>query len=219
MSKKKKIEYQDVISFKPAPLKVLSDEVTVKTLTDPTYYPIIGMLRRGPMTVKEIEKEYSKNAKKFGLESKSDKTIYRYLKHLEKHGLIAPAGKRVFFGKTATETLFVRTGDMFHFRDFAPEWWDTEPSLQFAQGIAAATEDLFQDCKLSPECVLKIVKLFEEEKEARIREFVAQDDARVKEFTSVAEFTKIELALQYVGIFAVLVKYPNIIEKIEECCR
>ncbi len=211
--------HEDVISFILPPIKTIADEEVVKTITDPNYGPVLAFLRQGPMTVKELTKAYNETAINQGTPKKSSKTMYRYLKHLEKAGLVTQAGKRVTFGKTATETLFSRTAQMFHFRDFAPEWWDSELSLKFSQGVAAAIEQLYDGSTPDATCIRELIHEFENEKELKIHEFVTKDGGKALNLIATSQFTQIEMALQYIGIFSVLLRDPGIIDKLRECFK
>ena len=120
------MDYRDIITFEQQPVLIIGNEEKIdykdaKTgekksvlkaslLGDPLYSPILTALKKGPLTVRELEKAYEKLAN----EPKSDKTLYRYLKFLEKAGLVAPAGQRVTVGKTATEALYARTAKLFY---------------------------------------------------------------------------------------------------------
>ena len=51
------MEVQDVITFKPERAKVIKDPKIIDTLKDPNHWPILKALRKGPMTIRELEKE------------------------------------------------------------------------------------------------------------------------------------------------------------------
>ena len=67
-----------VEDFKPAPLHIIKDLDTAKSIADPLRLQIIEVLLSGPLTVKQI-------AKKLGL---SPSKLYYHVNTLEKHGLI-----------------------------------------------------------------------------------------------------------------------------------
>lgn len=121
------MEYQDVITYKEEAVKII-DEEDWSVFEDSRYTPIILALRKGPMTVKELEDKYNKiieqQIEKMSLDNeerkelnekmtRKGKTLYKYLDILMKNGLIIEAGKRVKSGQTATETLYGRTAKLF----------------------------------------------------------------------------------------------------------
>jgi len=121
------LDYQDVITYKPDAVKIF-DEEDWDLMEDSRYKPIILALRKGPMTVRDLEEEYNKiieqKIEKMDLEKKErntvseklkrkGKTLYKYLDILIKKGLIIEAGKRVKTGQTAAETLYGRTAKLF----------------------------------------------------------------------------------------------------------
>ncbi len=90
----------------PDPEKLIRNELkTLEILKDQNHYPILKILKKEPMTVKELENAYEEETSK----RKSNKTIYRYLKTLEDANLVIPAGQLVITGKTATETIYARS--------------------------------------------------------------------------------------------------------------
>ena len=125
------MEYQDVITKKAEAVKIVrKDEWEV--FHDSRYLPIIKALRKGPMTVKDLEDEYNKivEAQIAGLAltekekrvlvektKRKGKTLYKYLDILVKSDVLIEAGKRIRPGQTASETLYGRTAKLFVFSD------------------------------------------------------------------------------------------------------
>ncbi|MFX1511238.1 MAG: hypothetical protein ACFFCQ_01475, partial [Promethearchaeota archaeon] len=129
------LEYQDIIIKKPVSIKILRDKEISKLLDEPNYFALIKILRNGPMTVKELENAYKTETGK----TKSDKTIYRYLKVLEKINIVVPVGQRVVIGKKVNETLYGRTALLFHDRmeyENGENWWKTEKGKIKAEKIS-----------------------------------------------------------------------------------
>lgn len=121
------MDYQDVITYKEESVKIF-DEEKADFFEDPRYTTIIKALRKGPMTVRDLEEEYNlivtKQVEKMDLTKKEKealvekmtrkgKTLYKYLDALVKKGLVVEAGKRIRTGQTATETLYGRTARLF----------------------------------------------------------------------------------------------------------
>ncbi len=120
--------YNDLITYTEKAFLLLEDIDAWELIEDPRYLPIIQALRRGPMTVKDLEREYNrivakkiddmpldfKEKKELKQKTKrKGKTLYKYLDLLERSNLIVQAGKRVKMGQTASETLYGRSAKLF----------------------------------------------------------------------------------------------------------
>ncbi len=123
-----KLDYRDFVTTEEKAFEILSDKKTWEIIEDPRYEPILIALRKGPMSVKELEREYNliiaKKIEKMPLEDeekkeirekaeRKGKTLYKYLDILIKLGLVVHAGKRVKMGQTASETLYGRIAKVY----------------------------------------------------------------------------------------------------------
>lgn len=110
-------EFWDVISYEQCLFKVLRDEKTLKAFGNKNLAYVLKFLRdyQRPMTVKELEDAFKKEARISGNETlaKSDKTIYRYLGQLEKASLVVQAGMRMHPDKTKSQTLYGLPAKLF----------------------------------------------------------------------------------------------------------
>lgn len=133
---------QNVITYSPPFVKIISGEdefaevikdsktgkeKTVKRkvydlLNDKKLFSIINVLRSGPLTIKEIREGYNLLVEK----PKNEMTVYRYVKLLEKGGLIAKAGRKVDVEKNVTQILYSRTGTVFYTIDSSRKYWETD---------------------------------------------------------------------------------------------
>ncbi|MHA2358464.1 MAG: hypothetical protein ACXABK_06830 [Candidatus Heimdallarchaeaceae archaeon] len=52
--------YEDEINFKPAKMKIITDESAHNLFENPIYHPIIQALRYKYLTISELEKEYNR---------------------------------------------------------------------------------------------------------------------------------------------------------------
>ncbi|MHA1212422.1 MAG: hypothetical protein ACTSSH_08170 [Candidatus Heimdallarchaeota archaeon] len=122
------MSYQDVITTKEEIVKVIYDENISLLLRNSRYHPIIVALRKGPMTVRDLEIEYNKiitkdidemeltTREKTELKQKmwrKSKTLYKYLDVLIKNNLVIEVGRRIKKGQTASETLYGRASKLF----------------------------------------------------------------------------------------------------------
>ncbi|MHA2273174.1 MAG: hypothetical protein ACXACI_15020 [Candidatus Hodarchaeales archaeon] len=110
-------EFRDVISYEQCLFKVLRDEKILKAFGNKNLAYVLKFLRdyQRPMTVKELEDAFKKEARISGNEAlaKSDKTIYRYLGQLEKACLVVQAGMRMYPDKTKSQTLYGLPAKLF----------------------------------------------------------------------------------------------------------
>jgi predicted transcriptional regulator len=209
-------QQQDIISFTPSLMKAIHEEDISRMISNPTYFPIIKVLRKGPMTVKEIEKAYNKEAEV----AKSDKTIYRYLKELEKANLVKPAGQRVILGKTATETLFTRTARAFYVQMNVADFWLTDQGYNLTEAIGRMLSPLFDGSKtdfkklqqffykLSTEQMVEVEKL--------ISNLEPDNEGDVWELMQDLVWQKFTTFFDLGGLLAVLIKNPKFMEELKQ---
>lgn len=215
-----KPEHRDVLTYKPVLIKIIRDEETVKILKDANYYLLIKILRKGPMTVRELTEAYGKEAiKSESYEPKSDKTIYRYLKTLEKADLVVPAGQRVVIGKTATETLFSRTARVFDVHGKKPAWWKSEKGEQSARLIGILLGRLYNNRKPSIKCIHELIIQFETAKEAEIKKILATADEEILESITAGEWDEITATLYYLEHFNLFLNQPDLLERLRSCFK
>lgn len=213
-------EVQDVITYTPERIKIISDRKIIDIMRDPNHMPIIKALRKGPMTVRELEKAYAKEAKDSEeVEAKSDKTIYRYLKVLEKAGAVVPAGQRVVIGKTATETLFSRSAEIFMTLATETDYWDCDEGKDLAKKIAPMLSKVYGDRKIDVSCLTKFMNHLEKENSKQLLGlFEGADEEMVDLITSIDWHYK-DKALGYVSAFSIILNNPEIYEKLRACFK
>jgi hypothetical protein len=101
-------------------------------LRHPKYEPILNALKEGPLTVEELEEKYNKIAKS----PKSAKTLYRYLKFLEKAGLVMNAGQQLLKDQNATRVLYSRTASIFYPSHVPEDLWECDFCQRVLEGAA-----------------------------------------------------------------------------------
>jgi len=213
-----KPDYQDVLSFKPTPMKIVRDVKTAKILKDPLYFPIIKALRKGPMTVRELEAAYNVLAADSGThEPKSDKTIYRYLKVLEDAQLVVPAGQRVVMGKTATETLFARVARAFLIQAPETKPADKEKGRRMVQRIGKLLGVVYGNREPDLACCEKFFDEVEKESKALSEQLLASADEETLELATSGEWEEIDEILGMVTIFGLLLKRPELLGELDRC--
>ncbi len=212
--------HQDVITFKPERIKIISDRKINEILYDPNHLPIIKALRKGPMTVREIETAYANEAEESqDVEAKSDKTIYRYLKVLEKADLVVPAGQRVVIGKTATETLFSRSAEIFITRQTEDDYWSCEAGQELANKMARMLSRLYDDRKADEACIVKFMNKFDYEGNRYIVGLVEEADKELVDLISSIDWAYKDKVLNYVAMLAIILKNPQLLDELRACFK
>ncbi|MHA2423634.1 MAG: winged helix-turn-helix domain-containing protein [Candidatus Thorarchaeota archaeon] len=211
-------EYKDVINFEPVPIMIVKDFDAMKLLEDPSYYIIVEILRSRPMTILEIEQAYSSRAlEHMQVSAKSYNTIYRYLKALEKAELVVAAGKRVAFGKTASETLFGRTARLFTYSGVEGSWAESEKGQDFTEKVITGLKVVYTKDRLNEKCfrefLLKYIDSIKEEMERLVEE--GTEDV-LHQITS-GEWEKMSKALDYIAIFSIFLNRPKLLKELRDC--
>lgn len=215
-------KYKDIINFKPVLIKRIQDPEVARALKyAPNYYLITKILRKGPMTVKELEKAYNKEAATSeSYEPKSDKTIYRYLKTLGNADLVVPAGQRVVFGKTATETLFSRTARVFFIQEEeGPDWWISEKGRRLAKRIATLLGQFYKNGEPSIDCLQKLIIHFEKSQESELNKILTKMDESTLELVIGGEWEETDKILHYVKYFGMFLDQPDLPKRLRDCFK
>jgi len=214
------MQSQDVISFQPERIKIIRDKKAIEALYDPNHYPIIKALRKGPMTVREIEKAYKKEAKGIeDLDAKSDKTIYRYLKVLEKAGLVVPAGQRVVMGKTATETLFARTAEAFLGDDTSSEYWETDAAKLISKIVGKMLGKSYGDRTPDFACMEKFMQKWDRETSKQTLAIMETADEELYDLFASVDWKSKNKVLSFVGDFTIILNKPKLLEALKNCFK
>lgn len=208
-------ETQDVLHFTPIPVKIINTSQAIGLLEDPDYYIIIEILRKKPMTIREIEDAYNLKATDHEtVGSKSYNTIYRYLKALEKADLVISAGKRIEFGKTASETLFSRTAKLFHY-GCKPEI--SKDVLDFTNRIVGGLLLTYGGNKTREKCLREVVTEIASVMTDEITRLVEKDDKGKLDDLMSGEWGNVVKALDYIAFFGVILNHPDLVEKFQNC--
>ncbi|MFW9958133.1 MAG: winged helix-turn-helix domain-containing protein [Candidatus Odinarchaeota archaeon] len=206
---------QDVLHFTPIPLKIIDSPQAIRLLEDPHYYIIIEILRKRSMTIREIEEAYKLKATDHDIvESKSYNTIYRYLKALENAGLVIPAGKRVEFGKTASETLFSRTAKLFHY-GYLPDC--SKDGLDFINRTLEGLMLVYGGNQKTETCLRKVIREISEALSGEIARLAEKNgDGKLDDLLS-GEWEKVVKAIDFIAFFGIILNHPELVEKLQNC--
>ncbi len=208
---------QDVLHFKPAPVKIVTSPQALKILDDPDYYIIIEILRRKPMTIREIEDAYRLRAADHEtVEAKSYNTIYRYLKAFEKEDLVVAAGKRIEFGKTASETLFSRTAKLFHY-GCKPEL--SKETLDFTNRIVEGVMLIHGGIEESENCLREVVIEINRTLTDEISRLVEGNNEEKLDKLMSGDWGNMVKSLDYIAFFGIILNRPELIVKLQGCFK
>jgi len=213
-------QFQDMITFQPPPVKIIRERETIDLFYIPNYYIIIIALRQRPMTVRDLEQAFRERAKKHeGFDPKSDKSIYRYLKTLEKSGLVVPAGQRVVAGKMVTETLFARTAQIFLLFNLKPEWWLTADGKRVAKRIGKLIATSLSATPPPIKALQELFMEYEQKRQSVLEDIATKGDQQTLEtFMSptLEEHFRVE---SMVGSFVTFIMQPALLERLKQIMR
>lgn len=205
-----------MITYPTPPVKIIREREIIDLFYIPNYYVIIIALRQRPMTIRDLEqafKEYS--AKYGGVEPKSAKSIYRYVKTLEEAGLVVPAGQRVVAGKMVNETLFARTGQIFLLFNLKPEWWLTADGKKVATRIGKLLAFSFKSKPPPVKALQELFVKYETKRQSILEELATKGDKEILSIlasSSLEEHFRIE---SYIGSFVSFIMQPSLLEELK----
>tara|TARA_B100000287_G_scaffold276734_1_gene260676 strand:+ start:202 stop:852 length:651 start_codon:yes stop_codon:yes gene_type:complete len=207
------VKFTDIIEFKPELIQVIHDTEISKLIIDDLYLPILKVLRKGPMTVKEIEKEYNKIANS----PKSDKTLYRYLKTLQDANLVKTAGQRVISGKTATEKLFSRTAYAFHLVNEQIDFWQTSDGIKLTNTLGTILQPLIPNKKVNIEKLGQFIEKLSSERINMLEQMLSTSDPSLIEGISNYNWQRFTLFYNLGGLFGLLLTDPHKVTDLTKC--
>jgi DNA-binding HxlR family transcriptional regulator len=218
--KAKEPEYEDIIRFEPQPILLVTSDEANQVLWDFGHSGIIRILRQRPMTLREIEKEYNKLAcKEDYIDPKSDTTLYRYVKALEKVGLVTQAGKRVYLDKNATEILYSRTAKVFQNQALHVSYWESERGRRFYERLYAAIKYIYDGHVADKECLRKFILKYERAREKEFEELYPKLDEESLQSITDGDWWEIDQTLGYSSTFGLLLNRPEFIKQLAKCFK
>jgi len=228
------MDYQDFINYEEEAIFLIDDEESWELLEDPRYNPIIVVLRKGPMTVKDLEQAYNQyvanEIDKMPLETKEKKelkektkrkgkTLYKYLDQLERKGLVKQVGKRVKMEQTASETLYGRIAKLYLLSDKHKVKLNTDEIKKTIPILGKIVSLEMKKSKISLDCITdfidKIYSLLQKERERVFMEFS-------KEITDVATnvyYDELQLVLQGLDFYILIKHAPELQKELEKCLK
>lgn len=204
-----------VIHSKPEFMKLISDDKIIEIISDKNHHPILKILKKEPMTVKELEVAYEEETGK----KKSNKTIYRYLKTLEDNGLVMSAGQLVITGKTATESIYARTARAFFLIGKGKSCYEGAKGDKVAQGIGFILSPLYDNKKANSEKLKQIIQEYEDTQLKQIEKFSENVGDEILDIIEDVDFKVIQQILEFSTLFAGLKANPGLMDRVEACFK
>ena len=206
-------EPQDVITRPQIGFKVIRDQAVISKLYDKNLEPIIIVLREGPLTIKELVDEYNEIAE----ESKSEMTIYRYVKELDKIDIVKEVGKRIKTGQSASETLYGRTAKIFWNLKDKEDYWKSEDSKQTVDTIRDILLLYKENTTINSEDIGALLnKIYKKSSEEMAAFFEKNDDA-IDKMISGLTFKEIDKIFDIFGTLILIMKSTDFSEDLEKC--
>ncbi|MHA1169628.1 MAG: helix-turn-helix domain-containing protein [Candidatus Hodarchaeales archaeon] len=213
MNSKEK-EYQDVIVKEPDLVFSELNEDQVTALRNPRNLNLIRIIHfNEPLTVNEMVREYEKVA---GEDAKSESTVYRILKELEKLDLIMECGKRVSEGKVLTKNLYSLRA-RFIILDETEVEWKEESGREKLRELIKILNIVYPGLKIDKESLfqwqLHFQRLVDEDKQ----KLVNTKDHEILELISIWSPFNIADLIEFIGIYSVIIKDKAMQKKFLAC--
>ncbi|NHK32953.1 MAG: hypothetical protein FK730_16520 [Asgard group archaeon] len=215
---KKDTRKNDHLTFTPKPVKLLNNG-QIKLLNE--HYNIISALRGTNLTAKDmLELFYNKEKNEY---KKDIRTIYRYIKILEKAEIIAESGYRITEGTRLVEKLYSRTANIFYseFEEGKDNWWDMEAGKDWSLKLSIIMAELFDKPDLDHEKFYEVFRIFAEIQDKTIYDILnkAVESKKVEDVYSSLHIEKVNKINYYVSIMAAFLKKPELAEKFLELLK
>ena len=228
------MEYHDSIIYEEEAIKILKDAKYWELLNDAKYSPIFIALRKGPLTIKELETEYNSFVKedidKMDLEDsekkelqekmfRKDKTLYKYVSKLRKSGLIVEAGKRFKVGQTAAETLFGRAAKLYLIDDKSERTFSMSEDKKYLSFFAKLISIITDGSKVSVDCLAEIMTNFLTQISEETEKIFNTYSKELAEFASEMSFSDIHKSLKGLNMFLFIRNASSFEEMFEKCIK
>lgn len=228
------MEYHDSIIYEEEAIKILKDAKYSDLLNNAKYSPIFIALRKGPLTIKELEKEYNsivkKDIKKMDLEDsekkklgkkmfRKDKTLYKYISKLRKSGLIVEAGKRFKVGQTAAETLFGRAAKLYLMDDKSERTFSMGEDKKYLSCFAKIISLINDSSKVSVDCLAEVMTDFLTQISEETEKIFKTYSKEITKIASDMSFSDIHKTLKGLNMFLLIRNASNFEEMLEKCSK
>ncbi len=206
-------DVQDVITYEQKGVKVIRDEDLTRKLSDPNIEPIIILLRESPLTIKELVEKYNLMAE----DPKSEMTIYRYVKDLDREDIVTEVGKRIKKGQSASETLYGRTAKIFWNLPDADDYWKTHNSKKLLEPLRTLVSLYKSDEKINSNNLSNLLALTSKTSSVEMANFFDQNDDEVTKALSGLSFKEVNKIFDVLSTLILLIHRDDFAKDIEKC--
>ena len=206
-------ETQDVITRPQIGVKVIKDEAVISKLYDKNMEPIVIVLRDGPLTIKELVAAYNQIAE----ESKSEMTIYRYVKELDKIDIVKEVGKRIKTGQSASETLYGRSAKIFWNLKNIEDYWKREDSKQTIDSLRGLLLLYKENTKITNENLSALLTKTYNRSSEEMGAFLEENDDAIDKIISGFTFKEVDKIFDILGNLILLMNSSDFSEELEKC--
>lgn len=223
-----------MITYEEEAVMLLEDKESWEILEDSRYDAIFIVLRKGPMTVRDLEREYNlfvaKKIDKMPLEQKEKKelkektkrkgkTLYKYLDILEKKGLIKQVGKRVKMGQTASETIYGRSAKLYLMSDKQKIELKRDEVTRIMPVLSKIVSLDKKEPKVSVECFTefmgKVYSLLQDERQRVFSEFSEE----ITDIASDIHYNELNMVVQGLDFYFLITHAAELRKELEKCFK
>ncbi|MCG3256439.1 MAG: hypothetical protein KAU62_10150 [Candidatus Heimdallarchaeota archaeon] len=212
-------ETQDVITRPQIGVKLIRDKEITSKLFDKNMEPIIIILREGPLTIKELFEKYNQLAEdpKSEITTKSEMTIYRYVKELDKIDIVKEVGKRIKTGQSASETLYGRTAKIFWNLTDKEAYWKSEDSKPTINAIRDLLSIYKENATINTENLVKLLTKTYTKNAEELGTFFDENDDAIDKIISGFSFKDVDHIFNILGTLILLMNSDDFTKELEEC--
>ncbi len=212
-------ETQDVITRPQIGVKLIRDKEITSKLFDKNMEPIIIVLREGPLTIKELVEKYNQLAEdpKSEITTKSEMTIYRYVKELDKIDLVKEVGKRIKTGQSAAETLYGRTAKIFWNLTDKEDYWKSEDSKKTLNALRDILGLYQENSTISAEDLGNLLNKTYKTSSDTLGAFFEENNDAIYKIISGFTFKEVDNIFDILGTLILLMKSKDFSKELEKC--
>lgn len=223
-----------MITYEEEAVMLLEDKESWEILEDPRYEAIFIVLRKGPMTVRDLEGEYNlfvankidkmllEPKEKMELKEKTKrkgKTLYKYLVILENKGLIKQVGKRVKMGQTASETIYGRSAKLYLMSDKQKVELKREEVARIMPVLSNIVSLDKKEPKVSVECFTefmgKVYSLLQDERKRVFSEFSEE----ITDIASDIHYNELNMVVHGLDFYFLITHAAELRKDLEKCFK
>ncbi|MGD2248190.1 MAG: hypothetical protein PVF58_07260 [Candidatus Methanofastidiosia archaeon] len=185
-------------------VKVLKDPEQIELFENPNYTRIIGILRKGELTIKEIHKHFNTDYE----DKKTLTSIYRYMETLVDNGLVFVSKEELKKGHLI-ERYYSRTAQLFLFEDERLE----------EDALNAVVELLQQIYGLDSECAQELKGVMREwmkDMEKKSVDFYKKYGSEIFALEKKYGFTAVKTAAKAFYEFLYFKEHPDVFKNVFE---